>query len=137
MCFASATPAWGEVMFVGTGADGEASFTDAALDGFTATRLDVPAVTPAAAEETRRIVADMASMARALAEERREREQARAPAPPPVQPPEPVVVDYRYPLFFAPPHRRRSPAVAPPPAPAPRKPFEPAFRPFAPVNHAP
>lgn len=128
-----ASHGWSDVVFMGVGKDGEASFSGEAQNGFVPLHIEVAPEDDAEAATTRRRTAEIAKVAAEMAELREARTAARTPSPTyqinyQPQQYEPEVRRYYYPLVNQYRHRR-APAVAPPPPRPPRKTFEPAFYP--------
>lgn len=121
-------PVWGEDYYACAGTYGEVSFTDVMDDGCVTISVQPTPVAPGAAQSAHRVTVALQTMADALANGRRARQEARSKYVRPAPVSEPEVVEYRYPIW---PQRHFYPRnrIEPPPPLAPRKPFEPAFRP--------
>jgi hypothetical protein len=121
-------PAWSEAYYACAGEYGEVSYTDVIVDGCATIIVQPTPVAPGAAQSARRVTVALQTMADTLAYERRAREEARAENVRFAPVPEPEFVEYRYPVWPRRHFRPRNSIEQPPPL-APRKPFEPAFRP--------
>ena len=129
-------------IFAGTGSHGEASFSDQPMIGHQRVLIEV---TPAneSLSDAQRIADELGALADELAQSRRSRQEARRAETP--RQVDTVIVEHYYdeprrtyyPTNRYPTHRPvyTEPTIEPPPAQAPRRPFEPAFRPFRPANH--
>jgi hypothetical protein len=150
----TANPGWSEVLYVGVGEHGEASFSDVAREGHIPFHIEVQPADEIGAASVRRVTAVIEEMADVMAEDRRARDLARSlvrtsstadtdadatwpeaesryygsvwPVPPHHRPP-----------HHRPPHHRppsaRPPIVEPALAPTPRTTFAPAFQPYNPA----
>jgi hypothetical protein len=123
-------PVWSETYYACAGEYGEVNFTDVMDDGCVTIMVQPTPLAPGAAQSAHQITVSLQTMADTLANARRAREEARADnvRSAPVPEPEPEVVEDRYLVGSHRPFPPENPIEPPPPL-APRKPFEPAFRP--------
>ena len=125
-------------IFAGTGAYGEASFSDQPMLGHQPVTIEVTEAT-VSSKDAQRVADQVAALANELEASRRSREQTRqAEAPRQV---DTVIVERYYDeprrtYYPVPSHNTtyREPTIEPPPTAPPRRAFEPAFRPFRPAN---